>query len=315
MNHPTYPIPSRLNRVLLVSLLITLPGLLWFASSLPWQWSLLIGLLFACMAQTSYALLHEATHGQLHPNRRLNTLMGRLCAMQFPTSFTLMRHAHIIHHCYNRSDHEIFDYYYPHDNLLAKRIQWYGIISGLYWPLIPLGGLMLALMPSLLRNRIWQRYYSTNALFSSIDKQDFRRIRLECLAALGWFTMLFLLLDLQWLQTLILYGMAGFLWSTRQYVTHAFTPRNVVHGSLNLQTSWLMDKFLLHGGWDLVHHQNPHLAWIHLPSMAEKSKARVPFWPQYLRLWRGPQPCTELPPEILVPNLYDSLGERQKSTP
>lgn len=303
-------IPNRLNVALVVMASGSMIFLLWAASYWQGVWVFLIGLIFALIYQTLYALLHEATHGVLHATPYMNNILGRVCATLYPTSYTLMRHSHIVHHCCNRSDHEMFDCYYPGDKLLYKRIQWYAIVSGLYWPLIPIGGLLLLFLPSLLKNHFWQKFKSTNVAFSELTEKDLKIIRLELAGAALWFVFLFLLLDLHWKQTLILYLMGGFLWSTRQYVTHAFTKRDVVHGALNLKTSWLMDKFVLHGGWDLVHHQNPHLSWKHLPEMAEHSKPRVPFWPQYFRLWKGPVPCREAAPEVLARKNYAALGEQ-----
>ncbi|MDQ6953033.1 MAG: fatty acid desaturase [Mariprofundaceae bacterium] len=284
--------------------------LLWLASNLAYLWSIPIGICFAFLAQTNYALLHEAIHGILYPKAHINRLLGRISAAMFPTSYTLMRHTHIVHHCCNRSDHEMFDYYYSQDKIFYKHIQWYGIVTGIYWPLIPIGCTLLALSPSLLRNHFWQKFRSTNVLFEDLTDKDFMIMRYEILIAMVSFVSLFMLLDLHWQQCLSLYLMAGFLWSTRQYVTHAFTKRDIIHGALNLQTSWLMDKFILHGGWDLVHHQNPHLSWIHLPDMANQSADRVAFWSQYMRLWCGPLPCKEQAPKVLARKNYTLLGKK-----
>lgn len=302
-------IPGNLNIALTIVVVSALVALLWLASSLPWQWSIAIGGIFALLMQTNYALLHEATHDILHPKASMNAWLGRICAAMFPTSFTLMKHAHVVHHCCNRTDHEMFDYYYPGDKLFYKHVQWYAIVTGIYWPLIPIGNMLLAFSPALLRDRFWQRFRSTDVLFVDLTDRDLLHIRLEVVGTIVLFGGLFTLLDIQWLQAAILYGMGGFLWSTRQYVTHAFSRRDVVHGAYNLQTSWLMDKFLLHGGWDLVHHQNPHLSWKYLPGKGGGSDPRVPFWPQYLALWRGPKPCPDPAPAVLTPSRYSRLGQ------
>lgn len=303
-------IPATLNVFLCVFVVSALIALLWLASSVSWQGAIAIGVLFALLTQTNYALLHEGTHDILHPNPALNRLLGRMCAAMFPTSFTLMRHAHVVHHCCNRTDHEMFDYYYPDDKLFFKRVQWYAIVTGAYWPLIPIGNLLLAFSPALLRDRFWQRFRSTDVLFIELADRDLKQIRLEVIGSILLFAAMFAVLEIHWLQTLILYGMGGFLWSTRQYVTHAFSKRHVVDGAYNLKTSWLMDKFLLHGGWDLVHHQNPHLSWKYLPETGPESEPRIPFWPQYFSLWRGPRPCGESAPDPLASTRYSTLGHR-----
>ncbi|WP_374114943.1 fatty acid desaturase [Thiolapillus sp.] len=117
-------IPAALNLLVVASLIVTVLFLLWLASRLPLPASLVIGLLFAMLLLTNYQLIHEATHGLLHPSPGVNENVGMLLSWLFPVSFTLMKVTHIVHHCCNRSDHEMFDCYYPGDSRILCCQPW-----------------------------------------------------------------------------------------------------------------------------------------------------------------------------------------------
>ena len=101
-------------------------------------------------------------------------------------------------------------------------------------------------------------------------------------AALVW------LLHVRWQSTLILYACFAVNWSTRQYVAHAFSKRDVVEGAWNLRHNRLMSWILLHGEFDLNHHRHPELSWYYLPSI-ESDSPQLSYVRQYWRLWRGPR--------------------------
>lgn len=300
-------IPARLNLAIAAALLLAAMGLLWFGSQLPWPGTLAVGIVFSFLLLSNYALMHEATHDMLHGNARINWLSGMVLGWLFPLSFTVLHVTHIVHHCCNRTDHEMFDCYYAGDSKILKYGQWYGLLLGLWWPLIPIGCLLLALMPSALRSLPFRKARSTAVLFDDFGPLQMRRIRLEILFGILFWISLFYLLDLHWQSVLIMYACFAVNWSTRQYVTHAFTTRDVKNGALNLKVSPLMQYVLLNGHWDLVHHQYPHLPWTQLPQRAPQSLAPVSYWRQYLRLWAGPRPCAEPGPQILPKRQYQAM--------
>jgi fatty acid desaturase len=113
---------------------------------------------------------------------------------------------------------------------------------------------------------------------------------------IAFFVGLFWLLELRWQNTLILYACFSFNWSTRQYVGHAFSRRDVVEGAWNLRQSWWMSWLLLHGEWDLNHHRRPNVSWYYLPRLSAADQQRRSYWRQYWRQWLGPRPCTEPAP-------------------
>jgi hypothetical protein len=198
----------------------------------------------------------------------------------------------------------MFDGYYSGDIRIFKFVQWYGILLGLWWPFIPIGNLLLAAVPGLLYSRPFRQARCTSIVFDDFNAATLWRVRLEVALAIMFWISLFYLLELRWQTLAVFYAFFAVNWSTRQYVTHAFTVRDVRHGALNLKVSRPMAGILLQGHWDLVHHQHPHVPWMHLPKLAARSKPPVSYWRQYLRLWKGPRLFTGPGPAILPKQEY-----------
>lgn len=302
-----YPIPARLNLVLSALMLAVTITLLWLASRVELIWAVPIGITYSFLLLTNYALLHEGTHNILHPDRRINDGVGMVLGWLFPVPFTLIKITHDVHHCCNRTDHEMFDCYYPGDNRLVKYIQWYGLMFGIWWYLIPVGSLLLALVPAWLHSPPFKKARTTEVLFDDFGPAAIRRVRIETILGIVFWVALFYGLQLRWEAVLIAYACFAFNWSTRQYITHAFTPRDVRDGALNLHVSEPERWLLLNGQWDRVHHQHPSISWIHLPKLGVLEGYDVNYWQHYLRLWKGPRPCTEQGPEILSHNTYQQM--------
>ena len=297
---PEMPVPDRLNMALVGFVFVGAIGLLWLGSWVEsWSALLVVGVAFSYLLLTNYALLHEATHNNLHSRPGWNYGLGLLTGMLFPVPFSMLRATHQGHHLRNRTDYEMFDLYYPTDNLWLKYGQWYSILCGLFWPLIPLGGLLAAVCPAALRAGPFRRARSSSYALGDIHELPSGIIRLEVLLIVAFVAGLFWLLDLKWPSVLVLYGCFALNWSTRQYVGHAFTRRDVVEGASNLRHVWPMSWILLHGEWDLNHHRRPDVSWYYLPRLSPADEPRPSYVRQYWRLWRGPQPNTEPAPESL----------------
>jgi fatty acid desaturase len=211
-----------------------------------------------------------------------------------------MRTTHQNHHLHNRTDHELFDLYHPHDNVVLKRLQWYGLLCGFFWPLVPLGAILFALFPGLLRSRFLHSLNPARGthIVANLERSAIRAIRVELLLIVAAFVGLFWLLNLRWQNTLLLYACFSFNWSTRQYVGHAFSPRHVIDGAWNLRQSRWMSWLLLHGEWDLNHHRHPEISWYYLPQVSSAHEPRRSYVKQYWRQWLGPRPCREPSPAI-----------------
>ncbi len=294
-----FPIPNRLNVALSLTGFGVAVALLWVGSlrASGW-WAFGWGVLFSYWMLHVYALIHQAQHDCLHTDARVNYGLGVLVSTLFPAPFTMIRTTHQGHHLRNRTDHEMFDLYYPTDNRFMKVAQFYCILLGLFWPIIPIGGLLAAVAPWVFRTKPFRQGRGTGYLLGDIRPVDTRAIRWEMLL-IGLFFVGLVALGARWQNLLIMYGCFAFNWSTRQYVSHSFTPRHILDGALNLRTNCVMSWLLLFGEWDLNHHRYPMVPWVHLPRIAAPDEPRVPYAPQYWRQWRGPRLCEEPAPETM----------------
>ena len=298
---PDLPIPDRLNVALVALVSAAAVGLLWLASHVASWWAVMaIGVVFSYVLLTNYALLHEAAHHKLHSRRPRNDWLGRVTGLFFPCPFSMMHSMHQGHHLRNRTDHEMFDLYYPSDNRFVRYVQWYGILCGLFWPWVPIGAVLFAVCPAALRTRVFREARSSSYLLGDIRDADVRAIRREVIAEVVVWLALFWLLELRPVSVLVLYACFAFNWSTRQYIGHAFTKRDVVEGAWNLRHNRLMGWVLLNGQWDLNHHRYPGVPWRYLPQLSEPNEPRLSYASQYVELWRGPRPNTEPAPEALA---------------
>lgn len=307
MESSDYPIPVRLNLVLAVGLVVFLILLLWLGAGAHSIWLWVLGVAYSFLLLTNYALMHEAAHNTLHSDSRINWIAGTVLSFFFPMSYTVFRVTHIVHHCCNRTDHEMFDCYYEDDYKWIKYIQLYGLLVGIWWVLIPIGNLLLALAPGILRTRVFKRARTTAVFFDDFGNKEIWFIRLEIFLCILFWASVIHLLNISINVLLIYYICFAINWSTRQYVTHAFTPRDVKNGALNLSVSRPMEWLFLNGNWDLVHHQHPHISWIYLKELGSMSKEPISYWRQYIRLWHGPVLCTEEGPDVLEKTKYQVM--------
>jgi fatty acid desaturase len=294
---PDMPVPERLNFVLVLIVFTAALGLLWLGSHVKSGWAIFgVGVVYSYLLLTNYALLHEASHGNLQSSARRNYWLGVLAGLLFPMPFTMMRSTHQGHHDHNRTDVEMFDLYYPNDNRVVKYIRWYGILCGFFWPLVPIGAIIYSLSPRAIRERVFGKHKPTGYLLNGIQNSAVWMVRAETLLTILFFASLFWLFDLRWQNTLVLYACFAFNWSTRQYIGHAFSKRDVIEGAWNLRHSRWMSALLLHGEYDLNHHRHPEISWYYLPRLSPPDNAQPKYLKQYWRQWLGPRQATEPAP-------------------
>jgi fatty acid desaturase len=286
-----YPIPWRLNLLIVVVQSVAAISLLAMIRHADQGWHLaILALGFAIIGNSVYAMMHEAEHGILHPNRRWNDSIGVYLALYFPAPFHLLRQGHLGHHWRNRSDDEAFDYYFEGDNPFWKWAQLYGILTGVFWLTIVLANFVVLLCPSLIKRQTVKFDRPSAALVESLNPKYWRWIRLEALLVVLFHTGLIVGLQIPVHYYALVYLGFGFSWSAMQYVHHFGTKRDVVDGAKNLWLGWPIDILWLHHNWHQVHHQHPTIPWKYLPAFGRRTGGRREFLiPQYLRMWRGPR--------------------------
>ncbi len=229
---------SRLNLVIAVVSAAVAIACLWIASHAP-HWTLAFGaaFVFSFANNTNFSLLHECVHGSFHENRRVNDGAGVLFAAFFPTAFTIQRISHFGHHRRNRSDLELYDYYLPQQSRWLKTYWIYCLLTGFYWAIIPVSGIVYVLCPSAFRSRVFQngpaKWWGFQEFVRDISAEPIARVWPEALSTLVFQVSLWRALDLHWIGWLACYWAFGLNWSSLQYTDHAWSPRDVREGAWN----------------------------------------------------------------------------------
>ena len=294
-------IPWRLNLTLAVCACGGSLAMLWTASHAESVLALVAGALaFSFVNNTVFALLHEAVHGLLLPDRRANEATGLVLAAFFPTSLLFHRTCHLGHHRRNRTTVELFDYYRPEDSRLLKSAQWYGILTGLYWLLPPLGCLLMLTLPRRVVERLSGAHWSprvehvgAEAMLSGFRTVSLGRLRAEVVLTLSLQSAIWLAFDLTLVGWSACYVAFAVNWSALQYADHAWSPLDVRDGAWNLRVNPLTRWLFLNYHHHLAHHQHPDVPWLHLGDLVDTSRPRPAFWRVYLSMWAGPR---ALPP-------------------
>jgi fatty acid desaturase len=249
--------------------------------------------------KTGYAIIHEAEHDLLHPDKRINDFAGSVVSIFFPASFQLRRFGHTGHHLRNRTDDEAFDVYFKEENAFWKHIQFYGILTGFFWVVIFLSNFAAAVSPRLLNKKLaFDR--PTSALQETFNPKYFRLIQLEAMAVILFHAGMILVFQIPlWRYFAVLAGF-GALWSTLQYLHHYGSVRDVQHGAQNVRVWRIFDLLWLNHSLHLNHHLHPNTPWIYLPQLTPAEEGEpLPFWKAYLRMWRGPRFT-----DVRVPNRH-----------
>src|SRR5436190_1143659 len=82
------------------------------------------------------------------------------------------------------------------DSLVLKWAQWYCLLCGLFWPLVPLGAVLFAACPFLLRSQLLKKTDPARgvAIADNLRRSAIRAIRLELLLIVAFHAALFWLL-------------------------------------------------------------------------------------------------------------------------
>ncbi|MDR2113631.1 MAG: fatty acid desaturase [Candidatus Accumulibacter sp.] len=269
---------------------------LWAASHLDTGCALLAAWIFSHVANTPFALMHEAVHGVGHPARRWNELLGVVSGWAFPTSYSMQRAAHQGHHLRNRTDLELYDYYLPGQSKRVRNLWLYlGNLLGLYWWSVVFGNLIYLLAPWAYRSRFFVERLAPDLGFgpyvADLAKLPPSRVWPEIALAFAYQAALIHALDLEAAGLALCYWAFALHWSVLQYADHAWSARDVRNGAWNLKVLAPFRWLALNYHYHLAHHQNPEVPWCDLPKHVDPATPQPSFWRIYLSLWKGVRPA------------------------
>jgi fatty acid desaturase len=249
---------------------------------LGWVWVAV--LLMLCASHLMHGMLigfHEASHGLLRKNRRLNEVDGVIIGIMSLMSFSLYRAAHQLHHAHLASerDEELWPFVIPgtarRTRILAAVLE---LGLGLFYtPFLFIRTFLRVGSPirnKKLRRRIWAEFALTAGVWLCI------------LAGVTWWGVCSYFL---WMYLAPAY-LAANMQSWRKYIEHVGLTGSTVNSSTrSIVSEGLVGRFiaftLLHEPYHGVHHRHSGLPHAELPQFASvltpKSPAELPPFPSY----------------------------------
>ncbi len=305
ISRENYPIPNQLNIVLLISSSFISILVLYLANLQSSWWGLLFfAVIFSFVNNTTFALLHEATHGSFHSNKKVNNAAGVFLAAFFPTTFTLQTLYHLGHHRRNRTDGEMFDLYYEGESVLLKRIIIWGTVLGIYWTTPFISCVLFFINPNWLLSKEVRESEFMNGLkatpmLGGLNKALNKklRIRLEFLFTLSVHFCLFYFLNLSFVTWIVCYWIFGMNWGSLQYADHVNSKRDIRNGAWNLKVNFIVQKIFLNYHVHLVHHRYPNIPWIHLPKLVDPNDPNPTYISKLFEWLTGPRLALEPSPK------------------
>jgi len=295
-----YPIPFRLNLFIAGSCFVGC-GLILYLGSHSGNVYIQGGLafLFSILMIPIYSLIHEAEHEIGHPDQNTNYVLGLILSLLFIAPFTFIRKCHLNHHKHNRTDYEMWDLYYEHQNRWLRQGYFYIVRIGMEWIMIVVSVMLFALLPKLIFSTLFSWNKEIKGIIEGANKERLlSKIRLESYGVFAFQFSIYYLLDLTFSFLIMAYLTHAFVWSSQNYVNHAFSPRDIIQGANNLKMPLLLRWLYLNFNVHLAHHQYPKLPWIHLPKIVQATEDDRSFWYTYFKLWRGPVLTHEPSPTV-----------------
>ncbi len=286
-----YHIPTRINLIIAFFCTVLYFFLLQVGSNTPEiGLKILLGIAFGVILIPVYSLMHEAAHKSLHPNKRGNIFLGQFLSNMFGVSYHFFQHCHLRHHKKNRTDEEMWDLYYEHQNKWLRHGNLYLMMIGLGYYALWLSVVLFAIWPSLVHSSFFKKHREIAGFLEGGDSpMDLKKSQIESIVVILFQIFSLWLINWDFTTWIIFYSCHGFIWSSQNYVNHAFSPRDIINGGHNLTMPKWLNVIYLNFNIHLAHHQNPSIPWLHLPKYIKSKEGRISFFRNYIRLWRGPR--------------------------
>lgn len=293
-----FAIPSAINilAVLIISFLYFFL-LITVSAQEHWYWIILIAVSFGILMIPVYTLIHEAEHNILHTNQIINDILGRWLSCLFIAPFSFIKHCHLRHHKKNRTDIEMWDLYYEHQSKWKRYGNLYFVMIGFGYLGIVLSVILFSTFYKLVYSGIFTGHTETRGfLEGSHTRGKIKTFRFESIVVIVFHALCFWIFKFSWSAWICCYLVHGFIWSSQNYVNHAFSPRDIINGAHNLKVPVWLKLIYLNFNLHLAHHQNPKIPWIHLSHYVKNGSYKISFFKNYLRLWKGPIVTNESDP-------------------
>jgi len=283
-----HAIPGRSNLLLVALQMSAAFAILAAASHTHGRYLLVVlAIGFAFVMQMGFCLTHEAVHRKVHPNRTINVGVCVLAFLLFPGSLHFCEVAHLLHLRRNYFSDELEDHVLPGENSWIKRIVYYLLTSVLFWLLLPVSSIIVAVIPS---SRIRLSHPDEEAgafrkFVQYLDGVKPGRVRRDLLVTAIVWAAAFPLLRLRLASVAVCYAAFGFSWATQQHVYHVRAPRHVVLGALDLKLWGPLRWLYLNFNYHLTHHLAVWVPWNHLPSIAPQYP-KCGYLTTYMHLWQ-----------------------------
>jgi fatty acid desaturase len=278
-------IPGRLNLSLVALQMLAAFAILAAASHTHSRYLLAIG--FAFVMQMGFCLAHEAVHRNVHPNRNINVGAGVLVLLLFPGNLHFCEVEHLLQHRGDRFNDELEDYVLPGENSWIKRIMYYLLISVLFWLLLSVSSIVVAVIPS---SRIRLPHPDKQAgafckFVQFLNGVKLGRVRRDLLVSAVVWAAAFPLLRLRLSSVAVCYAAFGFSWASQQFFYHVRTLRHAVLGALDLKLWGSLRWLHLSSNYHLTHDLAVWVPWNLLPSIAPQYP-KCGYLTTYMHLWQ-----------------------------
>jgi fatty acid desaturase len=260
----------------------------------------------ALLTNFFWALHHEAIHGSLHPDRRINLLAGRCMAILLGSSFQVLRFAHLMHHRFNRNPRDRPDVYDPAVTSKAKaRLGFIGsLVIGVH--LAELAAPLFCLLPKFVIRRILASIYrgddpatieirrAAHRLF--LDTASLCNIRIDALLSIALLAAAVTAFGGHWPMLVGFLLGRGALISVFDNVYHFGTPIDRPEYARNLALPRALQLLFLNMNLHRCHHGRPSTPWWALPAQlqADGDRCDAPMIDAALAQFRGPVALDEI---------------------
>ena len=229
------------------------------------------------LAPTHWGLIHEAIHGQLLPQRRLNEWVARMLAITFLLPYDAVRFGHLMHHRFTREPYDRPDVHDDSSHRVRARVHYYArLLGGLYVAELVLP--VLAFLPVRRTCQVVARAIGSDGpaglnvqrLFVGFAGDPARRsrIRRDWLLSLVLYAGAFYLCGTWWPTFAMTMYLRGVWLSLADNLPHYDVPLDEPERARNFRVPRVWQPVLMNHHLHQLHHRHPTLPWTALPALA-----------------------------------------------